>query len=110
MACGSYTSPLGNVYTASASFTETIDNTLGCDSVISIDLTINNADASVSQNGTTLTADVAGASYQWLDCNNGNAVVNGENGQSFTPLASGEYALKSPRMAAPRFRGATMCK
>ncbi|MCB0755623.1 MAG: T9SS type A sorting domain-containing protein [Flavobacteriales bacterium] len=94
VACGSYTSPLGNVYTASASFTETIDNTLGCDSVISIDLTINNADASVSQNGTTLTADVAGASYQWLDCNNGNAVVNGENGQSFTPLASGEYALE----------------
>mgnify|MGYP002858925802 CR=1 FL=1 len=39
-ACGTYTSPGGNVYTSSATFTDTIASSNGCDSIISVNLTI----------------------------------------------------------------------
>ena len=39
-ACDSYTSPLGNEYTSSQVITEVLENTAGCDSVLTIDLTI----------------------------------------------------------------------
>jgi hypothetical protein len=39
-ACDSYTAPDGMMYSTSGMYTATITNTLGCDSVISIDLTI----------------------------------------------------------------------
>jgi hypothetical protein len=50
----------------------------------------------VTQNGITLSAVAAGPSivYQWMDCNNGNALITGETGQSFTPIANGDYAVR----------------
>jgi hypothetical protein len=48
----------------------------------------------VNQNGATLTASATGASYQWVDCGNGNAVIAGATGQTFTATAStGIYAV-----------------
>lgn len=40
-ACNSYTSPAGYVYSASGIYTDIILNQAGCDSVITIDLTVN---------------------------------------------------------------------
>ncbi len=40
-ACGSYTSPSGNVYFNSSVFNDTIPSVSGCDSVITINLTVN---------------------------------------------------------------------
>lgn len=40
-ACGSYTSPSGNVYMNSGIFDDTIQSAAGCDSIITIDLTVN---------------------------------------------------------------------
>ncbi len=43
----------------------------------------------------TITANQAGAqSYQWVDCNNGNAPITGATGQSFTATANGSYACE----------------
>ena len=39
-ACGSYTSPRGNVYTESGDYIETLTNVSGCDSIISLHVTI----------------------------------------------------------------------
>lgn len=48
-ACNSYTSPDGNTYTTSGVYTDTIANSTGCDSIITINLTVNTAStASVS--------------------------------------------------------------
>jgi photosystem II stability/assembly factor-like uncharacterized protein len=44
-------------------------------------------------NGTTLTASIAGVSYQWLDCNNGYAPISGAIAQSYTTTADGSYAV-----------------
>jgi hypothetical protein len=50
-------------------------------------------DLSISQTDNVLTANTVGATYQWVDCDNGNAVINGETNQSFTATISGNYAV-----------------
>ncbi|MCU0435707.1 MAG: T9SS type A sorting domain-containing protein [Bacteroidia bacterium] len=44
-ACSSYLSPDGNTYTASGVYTDTILNSTGCDSIITINLTVNSPSA-----------------------------------------------------------------
>jgi hypothetical protein len=95
-ACFSYTSPSGNyVWTAGGTYTDTIPNTTGCDSVITINLTVNTVDASVSQPSMfIISANAVGASYQWLDCANNYLPIAGETNQSFTVTANGDYAVE----------------
>lgn len=92
-ACGAYTAPSGAIYTMSGTYQDTIANAGGCDSLITLNLSISNIDASVSNSGTVLSANMPNANYQWIDCNNGNAPISGANGQDFTPVASGSYAV-----------------
>ena len=47
VACDSYTAPSGAVYTASGTYTDIIQNVSGCDSIITINLTMNSSTASV---------------------------------------------------------------
>ena len=65
----------------------------GCDSVVTLNLTVTILDNTVTLSGITLTATQSAATYQWLDCNNGNAAVAGETNQSFTALVTGDYAV-----------------
>ncbi|OMP29680.1 LamG-like jellyroll fold domain-containing protein, partial [Mangrovimonas sp. DI 80] len=44
--------------------------------------------------GATLTAAQEGSVYQWVDCDNGNAVIDGATEQAFTPEVSGNYAVE----------------
>ncbi len=53
-----------------------------------------NVDPTVTTVGLTITANEAGASYQWVDCNLGNAPIAGETSQSFTATANGSYAVE----------------
>ncbi|MFN7013565.1 MAG: T9SS type A sorting domain-containing protein, partial [Bacteroidia bacterium] len=50
--------------------------------------------ANVTQSGNTLTSSQATGTYQWLDCNNGNANIAGATNQSYTPTVSGSYAVR----------------
>ncbi len=43
--------------------------------------------------GVTITVVQAGATYQWLNCNAGNAPIAGETHQSFTATVNGSYAV-----------------
>jgi sugar lactone lactonase YvrE len=49
-------------------------------------------DKTVTQNGITLSANAAGANYQWIDCNN-NISIAGATSQSFNPTVSGSFAV-----------------
>jgi hypothetical protein len=91
-ACDSYTVPSGNqTYTASGTYMDTIPNMAGCDSIITLNVTINTVDTSVTDNGgATLTANAAGAAYMWIDCSN-NQVVG--TGQSYMATVNGTYAV-----------------
>jgi len=149
-ACASYTSPSGNyVWTSSNTYSDTIPNTKGCDSVITINLTILTATTgvdvvsscnsytwidgntyAVSNNSATfnivgaaangcdslvtldltispaidstidntlmpvLTANQTGATYQWVDCDNGNAPILLATNQSYTATVNGNYAVE----------------
>ena len=50
----------------------------------------------MSQTGNTLTSNevTSGATYEWVDCDNGNAPIGGETNQNFTPSVSGNYAVE----------------
>jgi len=91
-ACKSYTW-FGTTYTTSGTPTHVLSNKAGCDSTITLHLTINNVDTSVTVNGTILTANVSGASYQWVNCNSAYSFINGETHQSFTATSDGSYAV-----------------
>jgi len=96
-ACGSFTWIDNNTYTSSnntATHTIIGGAASGCDSIITLNLTINTVDTTVVVNGNTLTANAFGASYRWLDCNNNMAVISGETNQSFNPTNNGSYALE----------------
>lgn len=89
-ACNEYTLN-GTEYTESGTYTQTLTNSAGCDSTITLYLDISEFSNSVSLNGGTLTAEESGAFYQWTDCETGEGV--GGNLQSFTPTQSGEYSV-----------------
>jgi PKD repeat protein len=93
-ACVSYTAPDGQIYITSGIKTAIIPNAAGCDSTITINLTINSVDVSVNQNGIILSANATADFYQWVDCNNGNSIINGETNQSFTATQNGSFAVK----------------
>jgi hypothetical protein len=97
-ACGSYTWINGTTYTSSnntATFTIVGGAANGCDSVVTLNLTINNvSDLTTSLSDITITANNASASYQWLDCDDNFAAINGANNASFTPTANGNYAVQ----------------
>ena len=90
----SYTFPDGSTGTETSVHASNLLSVYGCDSVITTNLTVISIDAGVSAEGGVLTANSAEGSYRWLDCDNGNSVISGENGQSFTPSASGNYAVE----------------
>ena len=54
----------------------------------------NQPNYSISLNHLSLSADLADASYQWLDCNNNYSIIYGENNQTFTPTEAGNYAVE----------------
>lgn len=89
----SYTAPNGQVYTQNGNYTIVIPNAAGCDSTISINLTLTNLNADVTVIGNSIAASYAGASYQWIDCNNNNLPIAGATSQNFTATAIGSYAV-----------------
>ena len=95
-ACGVFTSPSGRYsWTSSGSYQDTIQNSEGCDSIISFDITIENADTAVLQTGpNSLSAQANGASFQWLDCDNAFAPISGASGKNFFATQNGNYAVE----------------
>ncbi len=96
--CNSYSWIDGNTYTASnntATFTIDGGAANGCDSLVTLDLTINNvSDVTTSISGTTISANNTNASYRWIDCDNNSEVIANETGQSFSTSSNGNYAVE----------------
>jgi hypothetical protein len=72
----------------------TLISVSGCDSIITLDLTINTVDISVTVTDPGITANAIGAEYRWLDCNNAYAEIPGETAQTFIALTNGNYAVE----------------
>jgi hypothetical protein len=91
-ACESYTAPDGQVYTVGGNYTAIIPNSAGCDSTITINLTIQNVNAGISVSGITMSSTNSSMQYQWLNCAT-NQIIGLPTTQSFTPSTNGEYAV-----------------
>ena len=83
-----FTAPVG-IHTFTYSFT----NGTGCTNTDTVLVTVNAIpSATATDNGDgTITAS-SGASYQWIDCDSGLAIV-GETNQTLTVTANGSYAV-----------------
>jgi len=93
--CDTYTSPSGDsIWIYSGVYFDTIMNSWGCDSFITVVLTIDTVEIGVTQNGDTLTADFSGATYQWFKCMPAFIPLAGENNQSLIAPANGSYAVE----------------
>ena len=95
-ACDSYMWIDSMTYTSSTnSPTWTLTNAAGCDSVVTLNLTINSVDASATQtDDLTMEANTSGAIYQWLNCDSSYAMINGATNQSYTAYQNGLYAVQ----------------
>jgi hypothetical protein len=97
-ACNSYTWIDGKIYTSSNNSAQYNINggaANGCDSIVTLNLTINNvSDITTSTSGSNITANNNMATYQWLDCNNNFTEISGATNQIFTPTVNGSYAVE----------------
>jgi hypothetical protein len=94
-ACKSYTWINGTTYTTSvdtASFI--IPNAAGCDSIITLKLTIDTINTGVSLNTNVLSANenAAGTTYQWINCDTNTPIANATN-KTYTATVTGNYAV-----------------
>jgi len=72
-----------------------LTNAAGCDSIVTLDLTINSvSDNTTSLSGNSIQANNGSASYVWLNCDNNFTVISGETNQTYTPSANGNYAVE----------------
>lgn len=97
--CNNLTWIDGVTYTANnniATFNIVAGAANGCDSLVSLDLTMNYTDTSTSVVSQTITSNetTTGTSYRWLDCNNSNAVILSEIGISYIAPTNGSFAVE----------------
>ena len=81
-----------NSYDKAGIYTDLLTGSNSCDSTVITNLSFEEK-TTITLNGTTLTSNQNGATYQWIDCNNGNAAITDETNQSFSPTANGDYAV-----------------
>ncbi|MCH2046461.1 MAG: T9SS type A sorting domain-containing protein, partial [Saprospiraceae bacterium] len=93
-ACDMYTWIDGITYTSNNNTaTHLLTSHTGCDSIITLDLTIISIDTTVAQTGGMLMANQAGAIYQWIN-NDDGTLISGATTQSFIPVENGNYAVQ----------------
>lgn len=84
----------GVTYTQSGLYTDTFMNVNGCDSFSTLELTINSVNTGVQNTGATITASSTSGTFQWLDCENSYAVIDGATSNSYTATVNGDYAVE----------------
>ena len=93
-ACDQFTWIDGNTYTSNNNTASVqLTTSAGCDSTVTLNLTINTVDVGVTVSGFTLSANMLGAQYQWVNCNNNFQPIADATQANFTPTSSGSYAV-----------------
>ncbi len=92
--CTPYTWIDGITYSVSNNTaTHTLSSSVGCDTVITLHLTIASINTNITLSGNILSSNATNASYQWIDCENNFAPIVGETNQTFIPNSNGSYAV-----------------
>jgi hypothetical protein len=92
--CHDYYWPLSGYYYAESGLYQialpTVD---GCDSIVSLNFEFAGIDVSVTQEDSILTANLDGATYQWVYCHTGYSHIVGSVAQSEKMYVPGSYAV-----------------
>jgi hypothetical protein len=67
-------------------------SSIGCDSMVTTNITLTQIDKTVTVLGSQLKANQNNATYKWFNCDT-KQLVNGATNQTFTPSQSGNYAV-----------------
>lgn len=78
-------------YTSSGTYVIEGLTAAGCDSTLTIGVTIEDVNTTVTTDGPTLTAEATNSDYSWIDCADNSSL--GAFDQTFTPAANGSYAV-----------------
>lgn len=90
-----YWSETGMTYDVSGVYTATYTNQYGCDSTYTLDLNIPVLDLSVNDNlNGSLSSVMENVNYQWLACDNNDAMIANATGPTFFPATIGNYAVE----------------
>ncbi|MGB0869411.1 MAG: choice-of-anchor J domain-containing protein [Flavobacteriales bacterium] len=83
----------GETYTTSGTYTQTITNVAGCDSVLSVNITVQqDVDPEIQLvNGVFVSNQVIGT-YEWFVCGS-TTPIPGETNNMYTPTSNGEYYM-----------------
>ncbi|MDT8412560.1 MAG: T9SS type A sorting domain-containing protein [Vicingaceae bacterium] len=79
--------------TANTTYTVTGTDANNCQNTATTTVTVTTVDATTTTTGTSIAANNNNATYQWVDCDNSNQPITGATSQSFTPTATGNYAV-----------------
>lgn len=83
----------GNTYTSAGTYYDSLQTHLGCDSIFVLQLHVYQVNVSVTQAAHVLQANATGATYQWVNCDNNFAIIQGATAQTYTATANGNYAV-----------------
>ena len=95
--CDSLTWIDGNTYFSSNNTAQHVISggaSNGCDSVVTLNLTITPVNINVTASNDSLTASASLSSYQWLNCDSNYAIIPGATNQLFIAPADGNYAVE----------------
>lgn len=83
-----------STYTTTGVYQDVFTSVTGCDSTVTTTVTVASpVNVAVTNNDISLTAQATGSTFQWIDCDNGNAQVSGATSATFSPASNGEYAV-----------------
>ena len=85
----SITTTVGN---SSGNISVSAINSCGSSASQTLAVNVNSVNTSVSQSGNILSANISGATYQWINCIN-NTIILGQISQTFNAPAIGNYAV-----------------
>ena len=93
-ACDSYTwSVNGTTYATSGSYTDTLSTVSGCDSIVTLNLTIvSTPTANATDDGLGTLTGSGGNTVQWINCAT-NTAIAGATSTTFSPTVNGSYAI-----------------
>ena len=87
----------GQIYNQSGTYYQTLTNAVGCDSIITINLTLNQLpeipNINVSGNGELSIPSQNNSTYQWISCSTGASLPNGTD-TLFIPINNGLFAVE----------------
>lgn len=88
----------GLTYTKSGIYRDTVPSQQECDSIVSINLTIDPINTSITQNNFTLISNDTNSTYQWLDCNDNYSPLLDETNQIFSASTRGLFAVEISKL------------